>query len=182
MRRRSFLITLLPLLAGCVNNGTQTPVSSPTSTDGNGATSTAAGSVTKEPLPNIPKPTDDCTVADRPTGDYPGVPGSLTESNAASFALDYETVYAQGVLHADPSTESSMVAQEEASVVETTKTGALVRVTLTIDVTRESGATTIDGSENAYGWYYVTESFAVRAPGDGTESRPTEGWEPVACA
>ena len=187
MRRRSVLTTLLALAAGCTGASGPGDLSSPAASEPTPTTdtSTDAGrsteSRTAESLSAIPRPVN-CTVVDRPPGDYPALPNSLSESSASTFALDYEKAYASGRLDAELDSEFEGFDGTDADVEETTKKGVLVRVRVGLDYTRSEGTATASGSQESKAWYYVTESFAVRARDSGADTVPSRGWETVACA
>jgi hypothetical protein len=66
-------------------------------------------------------------------------------------------------------------------IMQRTEAGFVVRAWVSLDYTKENGNTTVAGSDESYGWYYVTDDFAVRAPGNSPDSIPANGWETVAC-
>lgn len=131
---------------------------------------------------NIPTPNEDCQVTSLPSAQYPSIPDSLTETTANDFALDFEAVYASASLESEGYEVASSPDGQDATVTQTADSGYVVEVFLAVDFTEETATATTDaGSASFNGWYYVTESFAMRAAGDGAEDRPTSGWETVAC-
>jgi hypothetical protein len=184
MRRRALLAALLPLVAGCA--GTSDPAGRVPSMSGDGDRPSADAkrptrTATDQPLSNLPE-LDDCTLADRPSGDYPSLPDSLTESSASAFALDHEQTYAAGKLAVDPEVDVEGVAETESDVAETTKEGVLLHVHVSFDYTESAGTATVVGNAESRAWYYVTDDYAIRAHDRGTDVVPEVGWMPVACA
>ena len=174
MKRRNFLSTGVALLGGCLGNNksggeqtsqTDSPVSS-----------------TTETLAGVPKPIDECTVSQLPDATYPSLPSPITDSNVSDFALEFEKSYASATLGTQSGVTVSGFDGWQSEVTQETDSGYVVKTTVHLDfVKEESSNTTVAGSETSYGWYYVTEKFAVRASGDYSDTRPTNGWKTVAC-
>lgn len=166
LMRRALLgfLVLLTVTAGCVSTGTQTTSSTP------------------EPLTDVPKPADECRVSTLPNATYPPLPRVISESSAENFSLEFEKAYSSGALEAHDGVTFNGFDGWGTEVTHQTNSGYVVRTTVHLDFVEESGQTTVAGSESSYGWYYVTEEFAVRAPGSYSDSLPTSGWETIACA
>lgn len=186
MRRRCLLSGLLAVVAGCLGTPGTDDGSSPTGEDASPTPDESGGESTPEEtdrsLAAVQTPGSDCVVTDRPSGDYPALPDSLTESSASTFALEYEKIYASESLDAESGTQFGGFDGSEADVVETTKTAVLVRVHVSLDYVEDGGTATVAGSTDSRAWYYVTESFAVRARDRGGDAVPERGWQTVACA
>lgn len=130
----------------------------------------------------IPTPSEGCQVTSLPSAAYPSLPASLTEPTAKDFALEFEDVYASANLESESDVVVSGRDGWDTVVSRTTTSGFVVRVFVALDHTAETSETaTAAGSESFYGWYYVTERFAMRTPGDGSGERPTSGWETIVC-
>ncbi|WP_152436334.1 hypothetical protein [Halosimplex carlsbadense] len=190
----SMLLIILVISAGCImsNNpvttSSETPLS-PASTGNSTVTTTAGLTVTPtatkpsttEILPNIPKPYDNCTVQPLPNGTYPSLPDEITERSAKDFALEFEKTYGWEELAGEQDTNVSGFDGFATETAQRTDVGYIVKTTVRLDFVTESGDTTLAGSTNSHGWYYVTAEFAVRAP-FSSETIPESGWETVACA
>ncbi len=174
------LLVFLAFSAGCItsSNSATTPSEAPHT-----PTLTASPietTPTPEALPNVPKPRENCTVEPLPNGTYSTLPTQISESSAASFTRDFEKTYGRAQLANDQNTEVSGFDGWSSDVVNQTAAGYVVQVTVRLDFVQERDNTTLAGSTNSHGWYYVTESFAVRAP-SSSETIPQYGWETIVC-
>ncbi|WP_157972638.1 hypothetical protein [Haloprofundus halophilus] len=186
MDRRQFFLGTTTALAFSISAGCSTTTSSsPTATESSasegadGVTPTA--SPTPDPLPNVPNPTSNCEISELPDATYPSLPSSVSESSVESYSLEFEKAYSSATVEKEWEVTFSGFDGWDTEVMQRTKAGFVVRVWVSVDFTKESGSTPVAGSEEFYGWYYVTDDFAVRAPGDSSDSIPSTGWETVAC-
>ncbi|WP_435344682.1 hypothetical protein [Haloarchaeobius sp. HRN-SO-5] len=174
MERRALLSLGVCLAGGCLGGGSSDPAASDTT-----ASATDTSPVSTLPQ-GVPTPSEDCTVT-VPGEVYPTLPSSLTESSATGFAVQYEKAYGRDDLQTDPDVDVSGFDGSHTSVGDRLDSGFVVRAEVSLDFTEDGyGTRTFAGSTVSTGWYYVSTSFAARAPNaDGT--RPTFGWEVVAC-
>lgn len=167
MRRRALLSSLSLLATGCAERATtSTATASPTPTE----------TATPETLPAVPKPGDDCHVADLPDANYPELPTEATPDAAESFARSFERTYGAATIDGTVDGTDGI----RTTVAEETAAGALVWAAVRFDFTQGTEGQTELGSTTTRGWYYVTAEFAVRATG-GEEVVPEYGWVTVAC-
>lgn len=174
MRRRRLLSVGVTLFGGCSGDNAS----------GREQTTQAGSPVSSatEALPDVPKPIDECTPSPLPDATYPPLPSPITDSSASDFALEFEKSYASATLETRSGVTVSGFDGWQSEVTRSADSGCVVRTTVHLDfVEEESSSVTVAGSETSYGWYYVTDGFAVRASGDGSGARPTSGWETVAC-
>ncbi len=186
MDRRQFCrgattVLAVSISAGCstTTNSSPTTTESPASEGADRVTPTA--SPTPDHLPNVPKPTSNCQVSELPDATYPSLPSSVSESSVVNYSLEFEKAYSSATVENEREVTFSGFDGWDTKVMQRTKAGFVVRVWVSLDFTKEGGSTPVAGSEEFYGWYYVTDDFAVHAPGDSSDSIPSAGWETVAC-
>ncbi|WP_267641991.1 hypothetical protein [Haloarchaeobius amylolyticus] len=180
MRRRVLLVAGAGLLGGCLGDGTAAGTTATTSTDP--TATTTAGDEADAP-DGVPVPDGECTVADLPDGDYPSLPGTLDDDAATEFAIAFEKAYATAELETDEDVRVSGFDGWDARVMERFESGVLVAASVSVDFSEEGyGTGTMLGSTPSHGWYFVTEGYAARAPGEENPGDPpTYTWELVAC-
>lgn len=166
MNRRHFCATTTSVLAICFSAGCST-LTNPSSTT--------------EPLPNVPTQTEDCEITDLPDSEYPSFPSSVTDSSVLTYSLEFEKAYSSASIREEPGLTFGGFDGSDSEIMRQTKTWFVLKVWVGVDVTEDDGDRTIAGSNEVSAWYYITDDFAVRAPGDSSDSVPATGWETVAC-
>ncbi|WP_435334847.1 hypothetical protein [Haloarchaeobius sp. TZWWS8] len=180
MQRRAFLAVGVGLFGGCLGSGSTGTGEPEAATDQTATTTMVA---TPSHPDGVPTPDDDCEAGSLPEATYPSLPASLTESTVTEFAIQFEKALAHAEVERESRWTFSGFDGSGATVESRTETGYVVRTWVAVDASETGdGTRTMHRSSTSYGWYYVTDRFAARAPGEADDTQPTIGWGIVACA